>query len=190
MSAQPLEAAGIKSTSSPPVPNPALQTTPQIDQALTQQVFKNSMQSTSQPQGSSGKNGNSKSENKSEATEAKQEGGQFQVEKKALDVKQNHFENLFSMMKTIPNPEFIKTYADLFVESRIMEKIIPRDVTQADELENFNPYLIRDTVTSKLVPEGTSPYVGSDLSGINRVSTSRLKAFLLTLLLYYLSGRN
>lgn len=72
------------------------------------------------------------------------------------------------MMKTIPNPEFIKTYAELFVESRIMEKIIPREVTQADELESFNPYLIRDTVTEKLVPEGTSPYVGSDLTGINR----------------------
>ena len=51
-----------------------------------------------------------------------------------------------------------------------MEKIIPRDVKQPDELEAFNPYLIRDTVTEKLVPEGTSPYVGSDLSGINRVS--------------------
>ena len=46
-----------------------------------------------------------------------------------MEVKKNHFENLFSMMKTIPNPEFIKTYAELFVESRIMEKIIPRDVT-------------------------------------------------------------
>ena len=79
------------------------------------------------------------------------------------------------MMKTIPNPEFIKTYAELFVESRIMEKIIPREVTQADELESFNPYLIRDTVTEKLVPEGTSPYVGSDLTGINRVSKATFK---------------
>ena len=86
------------------------------------------------------------------------------------------------MMKTIPNPEFIKTYAELFVESRIMEKIIPRDITKADELESFNPYLIRDTVTEKLVPEGTSPYVGSDLTGVNRVSKPifKLKHFFFT----------
>ena len=75
-------------------------------------------------------------------------------------------------MKTVPNPEFIKTYAELFVQSRIMEKIIPREITKPDELESFNPYLIRDTVTEKLVPEGTSPYVGSDLIGVNRVSKS------------------
>ena len=83
---------------------------------------------------------------------------------------QNHFENLFSKMKTVPNPKFIKSYAELFVQSRIMEKIIPRDVSEPDGLEAFNPYLIRDTVTEKLVPEGTSPYVGSDLTGVNRVS--------------------
>lgn len=71
-------------------------------------------------------------------------------------------------MKTVPNPEFIKTYAELFVQSRIMEKIIPRDITTPAGLEQFNPYLIRDTVTEKLVPEGTSPYVGSDLTGVNR----------------------
>ena len=70
----------------------------------------------------------------------------------------------------VPNPQFIKQYAELFVESRILERIIPRDVSKPDELEFFNPYLIRDTVTEKLVPEGVSPYVGSDLAGVNRVS--------------------
>ena len=73
-------------------------------------------------------------------------------------------------MKNIPNPEFIKQYADLFLQSRILERIIPREVDKPDELEFFNPYLIRDTITEKLVPEGTSPYVGSDLNGVNKVS--------------------
>ena len=60
------------------------------------------------------------------------------------------------------------------MESRILERIIPRSVEEPDELEFFNPYLIRDDVTSKLVPEGVSPYEGSDLTGVNRVSQFKL----------------
>ena len=85
-------------------------------------------------------------------------------------MKNLHFDKLFSKLTNIPNPQFIKTYAELFVESRILERIIPRELETADDLEFFNPYLIRDSVTSSLVPEGVSPYQGSDLVGVNRVS--------------------
>lgn len=85
-----------------------------------------------------------------------------------MNVYKYHFDSIFKSLTNIPNPQFIKTYAELFVESRILEKIIPREVKKASDLEFFNPYLINDTVTAKLVPEGVSPYEGSDLTGVNR----------------------
>ena len=81
-----------------------------------------------------------------------------------------HFDKIFSKITNVPNPKFIAQYADLFVESRILERIIPRELNTANDLEFFNPYLIRDSVTESLVPEGVSPYEGSDLTGVNRVS--------------------
>lgn len=140
--------------------------TPAIDQALTGQVFKNSLEKYKKNSRKSDPN-NKLGIDETESTAKDKE--QYSVDKKEeINVVSNHFENLFSKMKTVPNPKFIKSYAELFVQSRIMEKIIPRDVTQPEGLEAFNPYLIRDTVTEKLVPEGTSPYVGSDLTGVNR----------------------
>lgn len=70
-----------------------------------------------------------------------------------------------------------------------MERIIPREVSKPDELEFFNPYLIRDTVTEKLVPEGVSPYVGSDLTGVNRVS-SETKLIQFYIYLIFVLGRD
>lgn len=81
-----------------------------------------------------------------------------------------HFDKIFSKITNVPNPKFIGQYADLFVESRILERIIPRELNTPDDLEFFNPYLIRDSVTESLVPEGETPYKGSDIQGVNRVS--------------------
>lgn len=89
-----------------------------------------------------------------------------------------HFDKIFSKITNVPNPKFIAQYADLFVESRILERIIPRELNTADDLEFFNPYLIRDSVTESLVPDGASPYQGSDLNGVNRVSSLVFYSFL------------
>lgn len=141
---------------------------PAINQDLTNKVFSNIEQMSGQAKASQNKDRNGTSdkiENKENAEE------QYKVKNQnQLKIKKNHFDALFSKLVNVPNPQFIKQYAELFVESRILERIIPRDVSKPDELEFFNPYLIRDTVTEKLVPEGVSPYVGSDLTGVNRVS--------------------
>jgi hypothetical protein len=41
-------------------------------------------------------------------------------------------------------PDFMKTYSQLFVDTKIMESILPRKLTSAKELRDFNPFLLED----------------------------------------------
>jgi hypothetical protein len=41
-------------------------------------------------------------------------------------------------------PNFMKSYSQLFVDSKMMENLLPRKVTTAAELKAFNPYLLQD----------------------------------------------
>jgi len=51
----------------------------------------------------------------------------------------------------------MKTYSDMFVESGMMENILPRKLTTADQLKKFNPYLL----------EEEEMYEEADFEGIN-----------------------
>ena len=50
----------------------------------------------------------------------------------------------------------------MFVESGMMENILPRKLTTADQLKKFNPYLL----------EEEDMYEEADFEGINEVSTN------------------
>ena len=58
-------------------------------------------------------------------------------------------------------PDFMKTYSKLFVESQMMENLLPRKITSSDALKKFNPYLLDDE----------DGYEEADYDGINEVST-------------------
>jgi hypothetical protein len=61
-------------------------------------------------------------------------------------------------------PDFMKTYSNMFVDSKIMESILPRKLTNAQELRDFNPYLLDEE----------DEYEYADFEGINDVSTFRI----------------
>lgn len=58
-------------------------------------------------------------------------------------------------------PDFMKTYSNLFVESKMMENLLPRKITSSDALKKFNPYLLDDE----------DGYDEADYDGINEVSS-------------------
>jgi len=58
----------------------------------------------------------------------------------------------------------MKSYSELFVDSKIMESILPRKLTNAQELRDFNPFLL----------EEEEDYDYADFEGINDVSTTKL----------------
>ena len=58
----------------------------------------------------------------------------------------------------------MKEYSDLFVESGMMEKILPRKLSNADDLRAFNPYLLDEE----------EDYDNADFAGINDVSSIKL----------------
>ena len=58
-------------------------------------------------------------------------------------------------------PDFMKTYSQLFVDSKMMENLLPRKITTAEQLKKFNPYLLDDE----------EEYDEADYEGINDVST-------------------
>lgn len=66
-------------------------------------------------------------------------------------------------------PDFMKTYSQMFVDSEIMEAIIPRKLTNADQLRDFNPFLLDEE----------EDYEFADFDGINDVSD---QSFLTTVL--------
>ena len=57
----------------------------------------------------------------------------------------------------------MKTYSQLFVDSGMMESILPRKLTSAAELRAFNPYLLDEE----------DDYDEADFEGINDVSTTK-----------------
>ena len=54
----------------------------------------------------------------------------------------------------------LKEYNDLFVESKILERIIPRKINDAKELRQFSQYILKEE----------KDYDESDIEGINDVS--------------------
>ena len=54
----------------------------------------------------------------------------------------------------------LKEYNDLFVESKILERIIPRKINSPDELRQFSKYILKEE----------KDYDESDIDGINDVS--------------------
>jgi len=56
-------------------------------------------------------------------------------------------------------PGFMKTYSELFVQSKMMENLMPRNITSADQLREFNPYLLDE--------ENGQNYDDADLEGVN-----------------------
>lgn len=57
-------------------------------------------------------------------------------------------------------PDFMKTYSKLFVDSRMMENLLPRKIESSEALKKFNPYLL----------DGEDEYDEADFDGINEVS--------------------
>lgn len=57
-------------------------------------------------------------------------------------------------------PDFMTTYSKLFVDSKIMESVLPRKLTTPQQLRDFNPFLLDDE----------EDYEFADLDGINDVS--------------------
>jgi hypothetical protein len=55
-------------------------------------------------------------------------------------------------------PKFMSVYSHKFANSLIMERIIPRRIQSAGELQAFNPYLLR----------GGSDYEASDIDAVNK----------------------
>jgi len=53
----------------------------------------------------------------------------------------------------------MKSYSELFVDSKIMESILPRKLTNAQELRDFNPFLLDEE----------DDYDYADFEGINDV---------------------
>jgi hypothetical protein len=58
-------------------------------------------------------------------------------------------------------PDFMKTYSKLFVDSKMMENLLPRKIENAEQLKAFNPYLLADD----------EDYDEADYDGVNDVST-------------------
>ena len=54
----------------------------------------------------------------------------------------------------------LKEYNDLFVESKILERIIPRKIHSPNELRQFSKYILKEE----------KDYDESDIDGINDVS--------------------
>jgi hypothetical protein len=57
-------------------------------------------------------------------------------------------------------PDFMSSYSKMFLDSKIMESIMPRKLTSAKELRDFNPFLL----------ENEEDYEFADFEGINDVS--------------------
>lgn len=175
-----MQASGVDTVAQPKVKTDSgaspLKKPPQINQDLTNKVFADMDQLNAKSKGAQDRNGTSQKNGTVQGKDSEVAEKQYNVKEQnnGMKVNKNHFDKIFSKLKNVPNPKFIKEYADLFVESRMLERIIPRDVQEPGELESFNPYLIRDVIAEKLVDEGQSPYVGSDLDGVNRVSKSSI----------------
>ena len=57
-------------------------------------------------------------------------------------------------------PDFMKSYSKMFLDSQIMESVMPRKLTTPQQLRDFNPFLL----------EEEEDYEDADLEGINEVS--------------------
>lgn len=55
----------------------------------------------------------------------------------------------------------VKQYNDLFIESKILERIIPRQVDDASMFQDFNQFVCRDE----------DDFKESDLDAVNQVSS-------------------
>ena len=54
----------------------------------------------------------------------------------------------------------MKTYSQLFVDSKMMENLLPRKIETAEQLKAFNPYLLAED----------GDYDEADYEGVNEVS--------------------